>query len=562
MLPSPAEAQTPQDDSREMLYSDFYGRAIRLQPLSERDSLSPYVAHLWMAEMVDSLQPSVLSNLGFLMGTVGEVERAQDYLLRAYRASGGDHLIGEPLARLALSNEDYPTAERVLRALLEKDPDDRFLILLLQQTYRAEEKWDEAIEMGRKIVELSDSDPRQVSALSGLYMQAGRQGEALRILEEYAESHPGEPSTQTVLFHLYLAADHFDQAEKALKQLRKSSDDPATLAVMEINLLAKREKYADAAKYILRTAESEGSDPERVEALIQTLYKEAKSATQARREMIRVREHLTKIFPETPQMRLGLSQDYFLLGDSVPGERVLDRMVDDRVELVSPYVYFTDRYAAAEDTTRLRHYAEAGHEALPEEGVFRLYLALLSINAGDTALYRRQLDDALTEVSTDDKFYAQLALLKADDLSGTGHFDEARPYYDAAVSQPLPPAYNNYAYFLSEKSDDPKDLDRAEELARMAIKLTPNNGTYLDTYAWILYRKGSGALALIYIKRAIEASEEADPTLYEHLAEILTTEKRYDEAIEAWKKCLESGGDVKNVEEKVLRITELKKETN
>lgn len=558
-LCSPLAAQTPRDDSPELLYSDFYRRALCLEPLDAESELSPYLSHLWLANLADSTQASALSDIGFVLSQLGQPEQAQAYLMRAYRASHGDHLIGEPLARMALTNQDYATAEEVITELLARVPDDHFLLILLQQAYRSEEKWDKAIEVGKKIVELSRDDPRQVSGLAGLYMQAGQQDKAMKLLEEYGKTHSGEPTTQTVLFYLYLSTGDYDRAGKALEQLRKQGDDSDALRVAEVTYLARRERYRDGAKYILSQSRSEGIDPEQVESLIQTLYKESPSATEARREVVRVRPEIAKLFPQTPQLRLGLSQDYLLLGDTVAAEGILDRLVDDRVELVSPYVYFTDRYAAAEDTTNLRHYAEAGHEALPEEGVFRLYLALLAMNAGDTTGYRRQLDEALTVVSTEDRFYPQLALLRADDLSGGGNFDAARPYYEAAVSQPLPPAYNNYAYFLTEKSGTPADLDKAEKLARQAIKLEPDNGTYLDTYAWVLYRKGSSMLALIYIKKAIEATETPDPTLYEHLAEILTAEGRYDEAIEAWRHCLESGGDTKRVAQKVEAITEMKK---
>lgn len=558
-LCSPLAAQTPRDDSPELLYSDFYRRALCLEPLDAESELSPYLSHLWLANLADSTQASALSDIGFVLSQLGQPEQAQAYLMRAYRASHGDHLIGEPLARMALANQDFATAEEVITELLARVPDDHFLLILLQQAYRSEEKWDKAIEVGKKIVELSRDDPRQVSGLAGLYMQAGQQDKAMELLEEYGKTHSGEPTTQTVLFYLYLSAGDYDRAGKALEQLRKQGDDSDALRVAEVTYLARREQYREGAKYILRQSRSEGIDPEQVESLIQTLYKESPSATEARREVVKVRAEIAKLFPQTPQLRLGLSQDYLLLGDTVAAEGILDRLVDDRVELVSPYVYFTDRYAAAEDTTNLRHYAEAGHEALPEEGVFRLYLALLSVNAGDTTGYRRQLDDALTVVSTEDRFYPQLALLRADDLSGGGDFEAARPYYEAAVSQPLPPAYNNYAYFLTEKSGTPADLDKAEKLARQAIKLEPDNGTYLDTYAWVLYRKGSSMLALIYIKKAIEATETPDPTLYEHLAEILTAEDRYDEAIEAWRHCLESGGDTNRVAQKVEVITEMKK---
>ena len=558
-LCSPLAAQTPRDDSPELLYSDFYRRALCLEPLDAESELSPYLSHLWLANLADSTQASALSDIGFVLSQLGHPEQAQAYLMRAYRASHGDHLIGEPLARMALANQDFATAEEVITELLARVPDDHFLLILLQQAYRSEEKWDKAIEVGKKIVELSRDDPRQVSGLAGLYMQAGQQDKAVELLEEYGKTHSGEPTTQTVLFYLYLSTGDYDRAGKALEQLRKQDKGSDVVRVAEVTYLARRERYRDGAKYILRQSRSEGIDPEQVESLIQTLYKESPSATEARREVVKVRAEIAKLFPQTPQLRLGLSQDYLLLGDTVAAEGILDRLVDDRVELVSPYVYFTDRYAAAEDTTNLRHYAEAGHEALPEEGVFRLYLALLAVNAGDTTGYRRQLDDALTVVSTEDRFYPQLALLRADDLSGGGDFEAARPYYEAAVSQPLPPAYNNYAYFLTEKSGTPADLDKAEKLARQAIKLEPDNGTYLDTYAWVLYRKGSSMLALIYIKKAIEATETPDPTLYEHLAEILTAEDRYDEAIEAWRHCLESGGDAKLVAQKVEAITEMKK---
>ena len=558
-LCSPLAAQAPRDDSPELLYSDFYRRALCLEPLDAENELSPYLSHLWLANLADSTQASALSDIGFVLSQLGQPEQAQAYLMRAYRASHGDHLIGEPLARMALANQDFATAEEVITELLARVPDDHFLLILLQQAYRSEEKWDKAIEVGKKIVELSRDDPRQVSGLAGLYMQAGQQDKAMELLEEYGKTHSGEPTTQTVLFYLYLSAGDYDRAGKALEQLRKQNKGSDVVRVAEVTYLARRERYREGAKYILSQSRSEGIDPEQVESLIQTLYKESPSATEARREVVKVRAEIAKLFPQTPQLRLGLSQDYLLLGDTVAAEGILDRLVDDRVELVSPYVYFTDRYAAAEDTTNLRHYAEAGHEALPEEGVFRLYLALLAVNAGDTTGYRRQLDDALTVVSTEDRFYPQLALLRADDLSGGGDFEAARPYYEAAVSQPLPPAYNNYAYFLTEKSGTPADLDKAEKLARQAIKLEPDNGTYLDTYAWVLYRKGSSMLALIYIKKAIEATETPDPTLYEHLAEILTAEDRYDEAIEAWRHCLESGGDAKLVAQKVEAITEMKK---
>ena len=64
-------AQTPRDDSPELLFSDFYSRALCLEPLNVESDLSPYISHLWLANLADSVQPSALSDIGFLLTQLG-----------------------------------------------------------------------------------------------------------------------------------------------------------------------------------------------------------------------------------------------------------------------------------------------------------------------------------------------------------------------------------------------------------------------------------------------------------------------------------------------------------
>ena len=59
---------------------------------------------------------------------------------------------------------------------------------------------------------------------------------------------------------------------------------------------------------------------------------------------------------------------------------------------------------------------------------------------------------------------------------------------------------NNYAYFLSVER---KDLDKAEEMSYRTVKAEPDNETYLDTYAWILFEKGRYTEARIYIEQTL-----------------------------------------------------------
>lgn len=87
-------------------------------------------------------------------------------------------------------------------------------------------------------------------------------------------------------------------------------------------------------------------------------------------------------------------------------------------------------------------------------------------------------------------------------------------------------ALNNYAYFLAETG---KDLEKAKEMSFKSLEISGNNPTYLDTYAWILYKLGKYEEALEYQTMAIDLAKESgeENEEYElHMKEIEKALKR------------------------------------
>lgn len=101
-------------------------------------------------------------------------------------------------------------------------------------------------------------------------------------------------------------------------------------------------------------------------------------------------------------------------------------------------------------------------------------------------------------------------------------------------------ALNNYAYYLSLRDEN---LSLAEKMSSKAVSMKSDNPTYLDTYAWVLYKRGDYSQAKFYIKLAIEKSKEPSGVLYEHYGDILYRSGEKEKAMEMWKKALESGTD-------------------
>lgn len=97
---------------------------------------------------------------------------------------------------------------------------------------------------------------------------------------------------------------------------------------------------------------------------------------------------------------------------------------------------------------------------------------------------------------------------------------------------------NNYAYFLSETGGD---LDKALEMSKKAINGDPENPTYLDTYAWILFKRKEFKEALdtqlLALEKANQYGEE-NAEYYHHLGDIYFMNHEPELALENWKKAL------------------------
>ncbi len=70
---------------------------------------------------------------------------------------------------------------------------------------------------------------------------------------------------------------------------------------------------------------------------------------------------------------------------------------------------------------------------------------------------------------------------------------------------------NNYAYYLSLRNER---LALAEKMSSQAVAMESDNATYLDTYAWVLYKRGEYSQARYYIKLAIEKDKDPSGVLF------------------------------------------------
>jgi Tfp pilus assembly protein PilF len=99
---------------------------------------------------------------------------------------------------------------------------------------------------------------------------------------------------------------------------------------------------------------------------------------------------------------------------------------------------------------------------------------------------------------------------------------------------------NNYAYYLSQREEN---LEQAEQMSKTANDLNPDEASFQDTYAWVLYKRENYKNALFWIEEALKNGASRDAEVLEHYGHILKALGRDEDAAGQWEKAIEVGGN-------------------
>jgi tetratricopeptide (TPR) repeat protein len=163
------------------------------------------------------------------------------------------------------------------------------------------------------------------------------------------------------------------------------------------------------------------------------------------------------------------------------------------------------------------------------------------------------LDSAEVYANNNPQVLSQIYTYRAEAFYKLKNYDEAYKWFDKVVE--IDPqnymAMNNYAYYLSLRS---LKLDIAEKLSNLVVKNNPGNSTYLDTYAWVLFKKKDYQLAKFYMESALTNSTEENPVLVEHYGDILFFLNDKEKAVQQWEKSLKMGNPSKVLPDKIKKV--------
>lgn len=377
-----------------------------------------------------------------------------------------------------------------------------------------------AIEHLTKIMDtpLVATDLNLQLTLARLHLRAGNAGRAVPILENIVSQAPFAAEPYTLLAEARLSLGRVDGAIEALEMAAEINPRHyVTLA----DLYERRGRWKDAAT----AYEAALANPRIATRDLRLRFFTALINADDTASAIKARDGLKDFLVTSPQDARGLfllSTVSLSLGDLPAAEAVARTLLGvDPTSVPALHALsaaLVARQAYQDVITLLAPFAKD-----------------VSIRAkgreSDAALLLSQLAHAHTELGQHDEAVTALTVAVATDpMSG--------------------PALNSLGYTLAERGER---LTEAVAFIERALKVEPDNPSYLDSLGWALFKQGRVQEAEGPLRKAADQLPKQS-VIQDHYGDVLSRLQRVPEAIRAWERALAGDGEDVNREAILKKI--------
>ena len=454
--------------------------------------------------------------------------------------------LAQEISRAHVQREEIPEALGVLKDALKLNPKSTALALRIAGIYVISlRKFEPAERYARQALRADPDLIEPYQMLYSIYRADGRPGEAAALLQQAARRENEDPEFWAGLGDLSVRQLVMDgnlrnpeKAATALGHYRRAAEfgrqDSAVL-LRALNFFFAGGHLEDAVSAARRLLVLQPSD-------VQSREKLALALAPLEREDEALQE-LEAVTAENPASLLAYRAhgEILLKREDVAG--ALDKfekallLHDEDPRL---YLEIVDLCIKTEDPERAASWLARAREKFTNLPDLPFYEGQL---LGHLKRWREALNAMDVAAALGARY--QPAFLDADFYFQHGVIAERAGEHEAATKHFLSciemdedhaAALNYLGYMWAERGENLAD---AEKFIRRALQSEPENAAYLDSLGWVLFQQGRYHEALDPLQRASQlAASDPDPTIEEHLGDVLDKLGRRNEAIKAWERAL------------------------
>jgi tetratricopeptide (TPR) repeat protein len=388
-----------------------------------------------------------------------------------------------------------------------------------QRIYLDKGKIADALAEGEKLANAYPEEPRFMMAYAELLAQTGDRTKAISMLEKYLQENSEAGTVKMLLAGLY--RDN-GQEEKSQQYVLDVIQDP------QVNLDSK---LLMVSTYSATLTQKTALNPAMEKFLLQLVEKLEADYTRD-----------ANVYIVSGDLYMALNRDE----EALVKYRQAIQNGTGNYEAWQNLLYMESQ---ANQLDSLIHHAEQALELFPNQSMVYYFngFGLLKKKQYRDAAYAFEQAKKLS--TSNPAFVNDLNTMLGDCYNGSKDYAKSDKAYEEALAYNPnnDVVLNNYSYYLALRKEN---LDKAEKMAAQLVKTFPNNSSYLDTYAWVLFAQEKYKEARKVIEKVVQGAQVSS-THWEHYGDILFKLGEVDNAVKQWQKARESSADHTRLDKKI-----------
>lgn len=487
--------------------------------------------------------------LSALYSNIGLSEKGFDMIKKAVELDDSNKWYKIRLAEFYKQQYNYDSFINIYDELLKNDPNNLEYLEAYIDALLHLERYEQVIEK-LDVYEENVGVNEYISLQKiEIYNHIGKKDKILYEIEKLANAYPYETRYLAMLAEAYIQSRRDKDAYQIYLKIKKLNPEDPFINISLLEYYKNQGELDKAFDEFILSIKNKNLDYNTKCQIYEFWFSEKSNDENTAKEAKKAGE----AFVEThPDKEIG----YYVLGTVCYNDEIydqaqkyyLDAIARDSTNFISWYqLVFTD--AELNNVDSLYKHTSTAMRFYPEQPIFYMFngLSLIDMKRYEEAV---KVLEKGRFMSADKKLTSSFDTYIADVYHELGDKEKMYQQYDRVLKNDPENVYvlNNYAYFLSL---DNERLEDALKMSAITIEKEPKNVTYIDTYAWVLYKLGRYKEAKKWMEKVFSYDKNPQGINYEHYGDILYHLGDVKKAVQNWKKAKKLGGTSEFIDQKI-----------
>jgi tetratricopeptide (TPR) repeat protein len=494
--------------------------------------------------------------LGTVYSAMGENKKSEEQLAKAYKLNPQNYWYGIAYSELLELNKNITKSLKILRKTRKlSKPNGLSIDFKIAGILAEKGKYLKALNLLEEIEKENGTSEMISYKKFEIYKLKKEYGKAELVISDLMEKAPDVPDYQILMAEFYT---EIGDSISAIKAYEKAYQIDSLNIYAITNLADMYSSFGDDEKafFFLNQAFLNKNIP--LKSKIQTMMYLNKDRDMIRKKRIFVEEMVNSLLAEYPDNYDVNTVAYDFYNGLEDHKMALSIIKTIIIQKKDDYIIWQQALYSASMVENYDEIILIGEEALkyfPNKNEIYLFVGMAYFQKEKFDESYSVLSIAFPSVKENDKLKIQFLLFLSEAAYSTERKQESYVYFEQLIKNDPTNDFtkNNYSYYLAL---DSMDLLKAKNLSYSTIMNSPENSTFLDTYAWILFKMGNYEEAKYYSEKALIINAESDADLIFHYAEILFAINDFDLSKKYYKLALDRGYDKEIIGKKLLAIPE------